>query len=323
MGMTSPSPPPRRAGPSGPRPGTGPLRRRRRRLAPRALVGLQHSGDQRDGAPRAGPVAARQALHEAGVELARCEVRVPDDAAQDGQRGSQAAHVVLGEGAVHARDRRLAVRRPDDELGHQGVVVARHRVALVDARVVAHPGAAGGAQSQDLAWRGHEVGVGVLGVDAAFDGVAAEGNVLLRVAELLPCGDPDLLAHQVAPRHELGHGVLDLQPRVDLEEVELAVAIHEELDGAGIYVARRPRDPAGRLAHLAPQLGGDAGRWALLDELLIPALDRALALAEMNDGAVGVGEDLDLDVARRGDVLLDVDGRVAKGRAGLGARRAA
>src|SRR5437867_10948332 len=36
-------------------------------------------------------------------------------------------------------------------------------------------------------------------------------------------------------------------------------------------------------------------------------LDGALALAEMDDGSVMVAEDLELDVARTLDVLLDVD----------------
>ena len=35
------------------------------------------------------------------------------------------------------------------------------------------------------------------------------------------------------------------------------------------------------------------------------ALQRAIALAEMDDVAMPVGEDLNLDVARRGDVFLD------------------
>ena len=43
----------------------------------------------------------------------------------------------------------------------------------------------------------------------------------------------------------------------------------------------------------------DGGRGRLLDHLLVAALHRAVALAEMDDVAVRVGEDLDLDVARR------------------------
>ena len=42
-------------------------------------------------------------------------------------------------------------------------------------------------------------------------------------------------------------------------------------------------------------------------QLLVAALDRAFALAEVDDGAVVIAEDLDLDVARVLDVLLDVD----------------
>ena len=50
-----------------------------------------------------------------------------------------------------------------------------------------------------------------------------------------------------------------------------------------------------------------AGRGRLLDQLLVAALDRAVALAEVDDVAVRVGEDLDLDVARVGQVALEVD----------------
>ena len=50
-----------------------------------------------------------------------------------------------------------------------------------------------------------------------------------------------------------------------------------------------------------------AGAGRLLDELLVAALDRAVALAEVDDVAVAVGEDLDLDVARVGQVALEVD----------------
>ena len=44
----------------------------------------------------------------------------------------------------------------------------------------------------------------------------------------------------------------------------------------------------------------------------MPALQRAIALAEMHRGAVRVGHHLDLDVPRILDVLLDVDRAVAK-----------
>ena len=56
----------------------------------------------------------------------------------------------------------------------------------------------------------------------------------------------------------------------------------------------------------------DRRRGGLLDDLLVAALDRAVALAEVDDVAVAVGEDLDLDVARVGQVALEVDRRVGE-----------
>ena len=53
----------------------------------------------------------------------------------------------------------------------------------------------------------------------------------------------------------------------------------------------------------------------------MPALDRALALAEVHDGAVVIAEDLELDVAGTLDVLLDVDVADAERRLGFALRR--
>ena len=49
-------------------------------------------------------------------------------------------------------------------------------------------------------------------------------------------------------------------------------------------------------------------------------LDRALALAEVHHVAVVVADDLELDVARVLEVLLDVDVAVAEGGLGLALR---
>ena len=73
---------------------------------------------------------------------------------------------------------------------------------------------------------------------------------------------------------------------------------NEELDGAGVHVA----DGAGHGDRRRPELGPlvpgvSAGGGALLDDLLVAALDRALALEEVHHVAVGVPEDLHLDVA--------------------------
>ena len=107
------------------------------------------------------------------------------------------------------------------------------------------------------------------------------------------------------PVDQLGDGVLDLEPGVHLEEEEVAV-LEEELDGAGVDVAARLGHLDRGLAHRLANLVGEVGRRALLDQLLVAALARAVALAEPHRVAVRVGEHLHLDVARPGEVALDV-----------------
>src|SRR5579884_3865991 len=74
-----------------------------------------------------------------------------------------------------------------------------------------------------------ELEVGILGGDAALDGRAAPGHILLPQAELLTRRDADLLPYQVQAGEPFGHRMLDLKAGVDLEEVELAGAVQEEL----------------------------------------------------------------------------------------------
>ena len=107
--------------------------------------------------------------------------------------------------------------------------------------------------------------------------------------------------------------MLDLDAAVQLEEEEVAPVEHE-LGGAGARVADRLRERDRRLAHLRPQLRVDRGRGRLLEHLLVAALHRAVALPERQHGPVGVGEELDLDVARTLDVALAEDRAVAEGR---------
>ena len=93
--------------------------------------------------------------------------------------------------------------------------------------------------------------------------------------------------------------MLDLQPRVHLHEIELAGGIEQELDRAGAHIVHRlgQRD-RGAAPIRSRKAASTAGEGDLLDQLLVPPLHRAVALAEMHDIAVLVGEHLHLDVAR-------------------------
>src|SRR4029453_3191981 len=107
----------------------------------------------------------------------------------------------------------------------------------------------------------------------------------------------------VDARAELAHRMLYLQTCVQLDEVERAVRTDEELEGAGVPVADRVAGNLRCALHLLAELRRQRRRRRLLDQLLMPALDGTFALAEREDVPVGVGEDLDLDVAGRGDGL--------------------
>ena len=74
-----------------------------------------------------------------------------------------------------------------------------------------------------LPGRGDEAVEGILGVDAAFDGAAAEQDVFLAETERQTGGDPNLLLDDVDAGDHLRDRVLHLHPGVHLQEVELPV----------------------------------------------------------------------------------------------------
>ncbi len=106
--------------------------------------------------------------------------------------------------------------------------------------------------------------------------------------------------------------VLDLQPGVHLKEPEGPVAVQYELDGARAGVADRPARGDGRGGQRGAQACVDGRRRALLDDLLVAALDGTLALEHVDHGARGVAEDLHLDMPGVDHVALEEHGAVAE-----------
>ena len=111
--------------------------------------------------------------------------------------------------------------------------------------------------------------------------------------------------------------MLDLEPGVDLEEVERPVRGSEELGRGGVPQPGRGRDLDRHGVQVAPFRGGQAGCRRLLDQLLVTTLERAVALADGHDLAGHVAQQLDLDVARRDDLALEIDRAVPERRGGF------
>ena len=89
----------------------------------------------------------------------------------------------------------------------------------------------------------------ILGIDAALDGGTAPGDIALGEGQRLARGDAELQMHQVQTGDQFGDRVLHLQPRVHLEEVEVAVRIHQELGRARVGITGRARHAKAACAH--------------------------------------------------------------------------
>ena len=132
--------------------------------------------------------------------------------------------------------------------------------------------------------------------------------------------DFELKLHQIDARNHFRHRMFDLDARVDFHEVEVvALDIVEELDRAGVAVVDRSESRStAALCRRARVASGIATRRRLLDHLLIAALHRAVALAEMQHAAVAETQHLHFDMARALDVTLEVERAVAEGFLRLG-----
>ena len=100
----------------------------------------------------------------------------------------------------------------------------------------------------------------ILGVDAAFDGMAALRQLVLCPGQLSARRDGQLRANEVNARDSFGDGMLDLQPGVHLQKVEariVAGALDEELDRSRVAIAGGARCGDGGFTHSATQVRAD------------------------------------------------------------------
>ena len=63
------------------------------------------------------------------------------------------------------------------------------------------------------------------------------GRERQNLAQALAGGDADLALHQIDAGHHFRDRMLHLNARVDFDEVQVAVGVHQEFDGARIGVA--------------------------------------------------------------------------------------
>ena len=154
----------------------------------------------------------------------------------------------------------------------------------------------------------------ILGVDPALYGVSGEVHVVLGEAKLLPGSNLYLRLYQVDSGDKLSYRVLYLDTGVHFHEVEVSVLVHQELYCSGVLIAADLCGSHRGSTHLLAELRSHDGAGAFLKDLLIVPLEGALALAQVHDIAVIVGEKLYLHMPRIHDELLDVHIAVAEAR---------
>ena len=163
----------------------------------------------------------------------------------------------------------------------------------------------------------------IFGVNARFDRVTVDCDVVLQQRQPLSGSNAQLPLDEILSRDHLGYRMLDLEPRIHLHEIERigARGIDDELDGARADVADRLRSRYRRFPHRAPSLRRHARRRRFLEHFLVSPLHRAVALEQIDAIAERVGEHLDLDVPRLRQVRLDQHAVVAEARLRLAQAR--
>src|SRR5690606_28751235 len=159
-----------------------------------------------------------------------------------------------------------------------------------------------------------------LHVDAQLDRMAArsvrDAGLQSEVRQAAPARDLELPLHQVDAEDLLGDGVLDLDAGIGLDEEELlALAradIQQEFERAEGTVVRAARQGEGMAEQPLPLRGGERRARRHLDDLLVAALQRAFALAEMDAPARPVAEDLHLEVPGLWQEALHIDLGIAE-----------
>src|SRR5580700_5590365 len=121
----------------------------------------------------------QQAVKKSGVDLRRTEIRIAQNPAEKRNIRFDSADEVLVQRARQSADGLVAIRSIADQLRQKRIVVHGHSPAFVHAAIAPDSGSRRKKQQRDLAGTGKVIVIGIFGVDAALDGMAANHYVIL------------------------------------------------------------------------------------------------------------------------------------------------
>ena len=87
----------------------------------------------------------------------------------------------------------------------------------------------------------------------------------------------------------------------------MAFLIDKELNCARVLVADRFGQFYRSVSHLLPKTRRHQRRWTFFDHLLVAPLNGTVAIAQMNNVTMTIGNNLKFDMMRIDDELLEID----------------
>src|SRR5262245_8464545 len=234
--------------------------------------------------------------------------------------GPDSIDQILAQRGARPQHGQLAGLGMDNQFCDQRIVVHRYPITVIKGGLDPHAQAARRMMICNQSGR-RQVPLRILRVDAKFYGASGESYLLLLEVEPLALREANAFLDQVNAGHHLGDSMFDLDARVHLDEIEFAVWREEKLHRADVRIAHHFGRAHRRLTHLLAPARIQDGARRFLNHLLMAALDRAVALTQMLRVAEVVSDDLEFNVPRMFEVLLQVHGPRIEGSFALGTRQ--
>ena len=265
--------------------------------------------------------AAEVSIEPGRVGLPGCQLRRGGDHRGKLHRAVAASHDRFGQraGQLAQRGRRIAVGGTRNDLGDERIVPGVERLAAFGASVDTDARTRRHHQRRDCAaGRPHgAIQVDSFEVDARLGGrrTRSLGDLSEHVGAAF--GNVELKRNQIDAERFFGDRVLDLNARVAFKKRD-AICTDQKLHRAETAVACPATEFGGVVEQARAQRLVERRCGRDLDQFLMPPLNAAVALAEGDDHAAAVPCDLDFDVSRRGQELLDVEIAAAERPLGFG-----
>ena len=162
-------------------------------------------------------------------------------------------------------------------------------------------------QRLNRARRRAEVAVRIFGIDAAFNSMTTECDVLLCKRQRFALSDSQLGLYQVNAGHPFGNRVFHLNSGVHLHEVEIPFMVNQKFNRASVAVAAGFRSGNRCFLHGIPQFWSHERTRAFFQHLLISPLHTAIPFAEGNGVAVFICNNLHFYMMRANNQLFEIN----------------